>query len=440
MRQQKKKKGFFFLGIGLWIAFVLFNSFISNIHPNELTSFGASIGILNGQVPYRDFLLPSLSFYHLLMALFLFLFKTYQMYILVHAFFAVVAFYIITKITKKGHALFFAFLLLVRPSFFLFIACLLLAIVRMELERKKYYQIRYDYWIGALTAIVFLTNIWLGILLTIVMFQTNHNKINRLLGWLIPIICFINYMVLTNSFSFFVSQIRLLLPHFTMNLYTIFIIPLLFALGFERYRMRLFPNNRKVLALAIIMTLSIFFSPSITTLFLSLLFALLYFLLAYRDEEYGFFVNIAGYMYLSALACFAIIVFFTNSYTISSNLEGFQNTVLKKEDETSLLSVLERGQNTANIFMYSASYPFWKEQKDIPNLYDLYDILLYYQDDFQTKLNACCETSSCVFVIDQDAPNLQVLKNLEQSLIQSGYNATKFFSFSIYETSEKDFS
>ncbi len=68
---------------------------------------------------------------------------------------------------------------------FLFIACLLLAIIRMELERKKYYQIRYDYWIGALTAIVMLTNVWLGILLTIVLFQTNRNKKNRFLGWMI---------------------------------------------------------------------------------------------------------------------------------------------------------------------------------------------------------------------------------------------------------------
>ena len=90
--------------------------------------------------------------------------------------------------------------------------------------------------------------------------------------------------------------------------------------------------------------------------------------------------------------------------------------------------------------MYSPSYPFWKEQETATNLYDLYDILLYYQDDFQTELNARCETSSCVFVISQDAPHLQVIENLQQSLIRSGYNQTTLFSFSIYETSEKDFS
>ena len=440
MRQKKKKKEFWFLGIGLWIGFVLFNSFVSSIHTSEIASFGTSIGILNGQVPYRDFLLPGLPLYHLLMSLFLLVSKTYQMYILVHSFFAVIAFYIITKITKKGHSLFFAFLLLARPSPFLFIACLLLAIIRMELERKKYYQIRYDYWIGALTAIVMLTNVWLGILLTIVLFQTNRNKKNRFLGWMIPIICWINSMLLTNSFSFFISQIGLLLPNLTVNLYSVFGIPLLLALGIERYRMRTLPNNKRILSIAMIMTLSVLITPSATTLFLSLLLALLYFLLAYREEEYGFFASVGGYMYLSALGCFAIIVMVTNSYTVSSNLKGFQNTVLKKEEEESLIAVQETWKNAENTFMYSPSYPFWKEQETATNLYDLYDILLYYQDDFQTELNARCETSSCVFVISQDAPHLQVIENLQQSLIQSGYNQTTLFSFSIYETSEKDFS
>ena len=71
MRQKKKKKKeFWFLGIGLWIGFVLFNSFVSSIHTSEISSFGTSIGILNGQVPYRDFLLPGLPLYHLLMSLF----------------------------------------------------------------------------------------------------------------------------------------------------------------------------------------------------------------------------------------------------------------------------------------------------------------------------------------------------------------------------------
>ena len=137
----------------------------------------------------------------------------------------------------------------------------------MELERKKYYQIRYDYWIGALTAIVMLTNVWLGILLTIVLFQTNRNKKNRFLGWMIPIICWINSMLLTNSFSFFISQIGLLLPNLTVNLYSVFGIPLLLALGIERYRMRTLPNNKRILSIAMIMTLSVLITPSATTLF-----------------------------------------------------------------------------------------------------------------------------------------------------------------------------
>ena len=96
-------------------------------------------------------------------------------------------------------------------------------------------------------------------------------------------------MLLTNSFSFFISQIGLLLPNLTVNLYSVFGIPLLLALGIERYRMRTLPNNKRILSIAMIMTLSVLITPSATTLFLSLLLALLYFLLAYREEEYGFF-------------------------------------------------------------------------------------------------------------------------------------------------------
>ena len=40
MRQKKKKKEFWFLGIGLWIGFVLFNSFVSSIHTSEIHRLG----------------------------------------------------------------------------------------------------------------------------------------------------------------------------------------------------------------------------------------------------------------------------------------------------------------------------------------------------------------------------------------------------------------
>lgn len=440
MKKKKQKKKFWFLGIGLWLLLVLFHSFVSSIHTSEIASFGTSIGVLNGQVPYRDFLLPGLPLYQLVLSLFLSVSKTFEMYLLIHSLFAVIAFYIITKITKKGHPLFFAFLLLARPSPFLLIATLLLAIIRMELERKKYYQIRYDYWIGALTACVLLTNVWLGILLTIVLFQTNRNKKNRFLGWLIPVFCWINYMLLTNCASIFIAQIGMLLPTFTINAYSFFGIPLLLALGVERYRMRSLPNNKKILSLAMIMTLSIFLAPSATTLFLSLIFALLYFLLAYREEEYGFFANIGGYMYLAALGFFAIIVMITNSYTVSSNLNGFQNTILKKEEESSLNAVKQTWENATNVFMYSPAFSFWSGQETTANWYDLYDIYLYYQENLETKLSPQCANTSCVFVIDQDVPHPSAIVALEDSLIQSGATKTSLFSFSIYETSEKDFS
>ena len=78
MRQKKKKKGFWFLGIGLWIGFVLFNSFVSSIHTSEIASFGTSIGILNGQVPYRDFLTFGTPVISLIDVSFLLVSKTYQ--------------------------------------------------------------------------------------------------------------------------------------------------------------------------------------------------------------------------------------------------------------------------------------------------------------------------------------------------------------------------
>lgn len=440
MKKKKQKDKFWFLGIGLFLLFVIFNSFVSSIHTSEIASFGASLGILNGQVPYRDFLFTSMPLYHFLMSFFLLFSQTYKIYIIVHSIFAVVAYWVITKITKKGHPLFFAFLLLVRPSSYLFIACLLLMIIRMELERKKYYQIRFDYWIGALTSCVLLTNIWLGILLSIVLFQTSHNKKNRFLGWLIPIVCGLNYFFLTNSFTSFLYHLDAQIPVFSFRIYTVFGFILLTFLGIERYRMRILPNNAKILSIAMIMTLSVIFSPSATTLFLSLIFALLYFLLAYREEEYGFFANIGGYMYLATLVCFAIIMFVTETYSFSNTIGGFQNTILKAEEKESLLAVKETLENFENVFIYSASYPYWKYFESDDNWYDLYSIISYYKDDFLDELITRCQDSTCIFLIDNESFKPHRIDDLEQILVKKGYQQTSLFSFSVYKTGEKDFS
>ena len=440
MKRKKKRKKFWIYVPGLFLLFLGFNTFVSSIHTSEIASFSASLGIVNGQVPYRDFLFSYMPLYHIIMSFFLYIFKTYQMVIIVNSAFAVVAFWTITKITRKGHLLFLAFLLLARPSSYLFIACLLLLIIRMELERKKYYQIRFDYWIGALSSCVLLTNLWLGILTSITLFQTSYNKKNRFLGWIIPIVCCFNYFLMTNSLLYFILHIKNQIPIFSFQIYTVFGIILIVLLGIERYRMRNFPNNKKILSIAIIMALSTILSPSATTIFLSLIFALIYFTLAYREEEYIFFINIAGYIYLLILFCFSIGMIISTTYSYSNSILGFQNTVLKDFERETLLAVRESSNDVQNVFVYSTSYSFLKNMQQQDNWYDLYTILLYYESDFQDEVLLRCQSESCIFIFDQEAPLMYSIEELKQVLAQSGYQSSPLFSFSVYKTEEKDFS
>ena len=64
----------------------------------------------------------------------------------------------------------------------------MILIIRMELEMKKYYTYRYDFYIGLIAGLITMINPLIGLLTIISIFITKKNKVNRFIGLLLPIL------------------------------------------------------------------------------------------------------------------------------------------------------------------------------------------------------------------------------------------------------------
>lgn len=197
------------------IKFILFYVFLfiiifvcnlaTRIHVDETWSYGFSHNIYSGLLPYVDFNMVITPIHPFLMSIPFHIFgSNIFIYELEHAFIMILIFYLITKIIDGDHAyviMAFVFLPLLffanYNTFLFFLFCL---IVYLEKNNSN------DYLIGFVLGIIFLTKQSIGFMLLLPSFYylLKLKKIGkRLIGFMIPNIIFLIYLICTDSlFSF----------------------------------------------------------------------------------------------------------------------------------------------------------------------------------------------------------------------------------------------
>ena len=189
----------------IFFMFLIFNLIISPLNLEEIWSYGFTNNIYSGLIPYKDFNMVITPFYPFFMSLLFHIFGNNMLVFYIENAFLIVGFiYICDCLLKdKFYILLFSLIFplnITFPNYNFLLLFFFVLLVYLERNNKN------DYLIGVLLAFVFLTKQTVGIPLLIVSLYYFKNKkklLKRFIGFIIPNILFLFYLLITNSFNEF---------------------------------------------------------------------------------------------------------------------------------------------------------------------------------------------------------------------------------------------
>lgn len=203
----------------IFIVTLLFNLICNTLVHDEVWNYGFSYNIATGQIPYKDFNMVITPLFPILGALFMFIFgKNLVIYHIFNTIICTLIFYYLKRYNPKSYYITYSILLfLCMPGYNLF--CLLLLYILMYMEDKK----SNDYLIGIVLGLTFLTKQNIGIYLCIpTLFIKDIKRIfKRGVGFLIPNIIILIYILLNNCLYEFIDYVFLGIESFAKENITI---------------------------------------------------------------------------------------------------------------------------------------------------------------------------------------------------------------------------
>ncbi len=195
------KKVLCFLG-GCCLFFV-YSYFFSTLFNDEIWNYGFSYNIANGLVPYRDFNMIITPLYSFIGSIFIIVFghHLWSIHILNSIMIVFMLWLIYRKIGKKVLLFVPVLLLYCYPGYNLFSVFLIIILLYICEEDFKYY----DFIMGLLCGLLFLTKQTIGICMFVPMIYYSKRKIKSIISFLCSILIFIIYLVWNNAFYQFID-------------------------------------------------------------------------------------------------------------------------------------------------------------------------------------------------------------------------------------------
>lgn len=201
-RLKNKKYQIIEMGI-IFLITLLFTLMCKTISNDEIWTYGFSYNISTGLIPYKDFNIVITPLFPVLGAIVLNLFgKNLLVFHIFNSFICTLIFCFMKKNTKKSYYIIYTiFLFFSLPNYNIF--CILLLYILMAMEDKK----SNDYLIGLILGLTFLTKQNIGIYLCIpTLFTKDIRKIiKRIIGFIIPNVIFLIYLIYINSLYEFID-------------------------------------------------------------------------------------------------------------------------------------------------------------------------------------------------------------------------------------------
>ena len=199
-----KKTYKYLIFIILFIVFLLFNLIVSPVNLDEIWSYGFSNNIYMGLIPYKDFNMVITSFYSILMALPMYIFGNNILVFHIESTIIITLFLILVyKLIKEKVFIILPLLIIpvniTYPNYNFFLLFLFILLIFLEKNKKN------SILIGVIISLIFLTKQSVGILLLPIALLYGKEKLKRFIGFIIPNIIFLIYLLITNSFKEFID-------------------------------------------------------------------------------------------------------------------------------------------------------------------------------------------------------------------------------------------
>lgn len=194
----------------LFMTYLIWFLIIQPLDLDEIWNYGFSISMADGYLPYKDFNMVITPFFNYLISIPLHLFgKSILIYHIEGAVIFITTVYLLFKIIDNKTwviiAVLFCGIAEFYPNYNFFCYFLLVLIIFLEKKQKN----KYNYLIGVLVGIIILSKQTIGCFMAIpcifISIYNKKNMIKRLIGISIPIMIFVLYLILTNTFSYFVD-------------------------------------------------------------------------------------------------------------------------------------------------------------------------------------------------------------------------------------------
>lgn len=207
----------YLLFILLFVFFLIFNLTVNPLNLDEIWSYGFSYNIVNGLIPYKDFNMVITPFYSMFMALFMLINNSLLVFHIENSIIITLFVFITYKLIKEKVFLILPILIfplnITFPNYNLFILFLFILLIYLEKNNKS------DLLIGIILSLVFLTKQSVGLfLIPVSLYYIGKKKnLKRFIGFIIPNIIFIIYLLITNSYKEFIDLCFLGLLDFGKN-------------------------------------------------------------------------------------------------------------------------------------------------------------------------------------------------------------------------------
>ena len=200
-----KKKIIKYILLLFFFIFILF--LFGNNNTDNIWNYGVSHALRMGELPYRDYNSITTPLYQFIMSIGLFINDSYLTFIIEQAILCTIFCFILEKLVKDNFWIVLALLLF--PIFYFFFAnynflVMLLFILLLYLEKEE----KPDYLIGVVLGLLVLSKHTVGgVILIFSLFATKDVKrsIKRLLFSLIPMMIFLIYLLISNTFMKFLD-------------------------------------------------------------------------------------------------------------------------------------------------------------------------------------------------------------------------------------------
>ena len=334
--------------------FLIILIFLNYLNADTIWNYGMAHSIKIHELPYKDFNIITTPLYPFIMSLGLILKDSYLTYIIEQAILCSILYFIVDKYLKNKSILYLIlisipFFKIYVPNYNFLVYLLLLITMLLEKNNKSYYLI------GFIIGLLFLSKHTIGIVVLFLSIISSYNinkSIKKILGFSIPCIIFLLYLLITKTIYNFIDLSILGLFSFSGNnsgVSTFSIIISISILIFTIYK--IYKNKKDIRYYYLLSTFS--FIIPIVNLEHCIFLIGIFLLIVLEDYELK---NVLKYKYLILIILLIFNISINISYykNLSNNkLHYFKYRIMTKEDSEYVRSIIKKYKSYKNVIMIS---------------------------------------------------------------------------------------